>query len=34
MSRWIIPDVHGCAKTLKSLVESFLKITKEDEVFG
>lgn len=33
MSRWIIPDVHGCAKTLKSLVESFLKITKEDEVF-
>ena len=33
MSRWIIPDVHGCAKTLKSLVESFLKISKDDELF-
>ncbi|MBR4391414.1 MAG: serine/threonine protein phosphatase [Bacteroidales bacterium] len=33
MARWIIPDIHGCAKTLKSLVESFLKITKEDELF-
>jgi Calcineurin-like phosphoesterase. len=33
MSRWIIPDIHGCAKTLKSLVESFLKITKEDDLY-
>lgn len=33
MSRWIIPDVHGCAKTLKSLVESFLKLTKEDDLY-
>ena len=33
MSRWIIPDVHGCATTLKSLVGSFLKIDKEDELF-
>ena len=33
MSRWIIPDVHGCAKTLRSLVESFIKLSKEDELF-
>jgi serine/threonine protein phosphatase 1 len=33
MNRWIIPDIHGCAKTLQSLVESFLKITKEDHLY-
>ena len=33
MSRWIIPDVHGCAKTLRSLIESFLKLTKEDDLY-
>jgi serine/threonine protein phosphatase 1 len=33
MSRWIIPDVHGCATTLKSLVESFIKLTKEDDLY-
>ena len=33
MARWIIPDIHGCAKTLKALVENMLKITREDELF-
>ena len=33
MARWIIPDIHGCFRTLKSLVESFLKLTKEDDLY-
>lgn len=33
MNRWIIPDIHGCAKTLKTLLENLLKISKEDELF-
>ena len=33
MSRWIIPDIHGCAKTLKTLLENLLKVSKEDELF-
>lgn len=33
MSRWIIPDIHGCAKTVKILLENLLKISKEDELF-
>ena len=33
MARWIIPDIHGCAKTLKALAESMLRITQEDELF-
>ena len=33
MSRWIIPDIHGCFKTLKYLLESVLKVTKDDELF-
>ena len=31
--RWIIPDIHGCAMTLKALLESMLKVTKHDELF-
>ena len=31
--RWIIPDIHGCAKTLKCLLENLLNVTKEDELF-
>ena len=33
MAKWIIPDIHGCAKTLKAMTESMLKITQEDELF-
>ena len=32
-NRWIIPDIHGCAKTLKVLLENQLKITKHDQVY-
>ena len=31
--RWIIPDIHGCAKTLKVLLENMLKVTKNDDVY-
>jgi serine/threonine protein phosphatase 1 len=33
MARWIIPDIHGCAKTLKILLENMLKVNKDDELF-
>lgn len=33
MSKWIIPDIHGCAKTVKALLENLLKVTREDELF-
>ena len=33
MARWIIPDIHGCAATLNTLLKYMLKITKEDELF-
>jgi len=33
MSKWIIPDIHGCANTLKTLVENMIKATKGDELF-
>ena len=31
--RWIIPDIHGCSRTLKYLLENQLKITKNDPVY-
>ena len=31
--RWIIPDIHGCAKTLKVLLENMLKVTKNDQLY-
>ncbi len=31
--RWIIPDIHGCAQTLKALLESMLRVTKHDELY-
>ena len=31
--RWIIPDIHGCAKTLKVLLENMLKVTKHDQLY-
>lgn len=31
MRQWVIPDIHGCKKTLISLVEKKIKPTSEDE---
>ena len=30
---WIIPDIHGCAKTLKVLLENMLNVTKHDQLY-
>lgn len=30
---WIIPDIHGCAKTLKVLLENMLMVTKHDQLY-
>lgn len=32
-SRWIVTDVHGCAKTLQVLVERQLRLAKYDKLF-
>jgi len=31
--RWIIPDIHGCLKTLQSLLENMLKVSKHDKLY-
>jgi serine/threonine protein phosphatase 1 len=31
--RWVIPDIHGCLKTLKTLVEEQIKPTRYDEIY-
>ena len=31
--RWVIPDIHGCVKTLKTLVEEQIKPTRFDELY-
>lgn len=31
--RWIIPDIHGCPRTLKLLLENTLKVTKHDQLY-
>jgi len=31
--RWVIPDIHGCALTLKYLMESMVKPNKNDEIY-
>ncbi len=33
MARFAITDIHGCALTLKALVEEKLKLKKEDELY-
>jgi len=33
MATYVIPDIHGCYKTLKFLLEGKLKISKEDRVY-
>ncbi len=32
-NRWIIPDIHGCAKTVQTLLENILLVTKDDEIY-
>lgn len=32
-NRWVIPDIHGCSKTLKSLIETLIKPSRFDELF-
>ncbi|MFC2107352.1 metallophosphoesterase family protein [Bacteroidota bacterium] len=32
-NRWVIPDIHGCAKTLKSLLDFHVKPTKHDMLY-
>jgi len=31
--RWVIPDIHGCSKTLKALFEYYINPTKDDELY-
>ena len=31
--RWVIPDIHGCANTLKALIEEKIKPDHSDELF-
>ena len=31
--RWIIPDIHGCSRTLATLVSDLIKPTKHDELY-
>lgn len=30
---WVIPDIHGCAKTLKALIEEMIKPSKHDFLY-
>ncbi|MCD4731214.1 MAG: serine/threonine protein phosphatase [Bacteroidales bacterium] len=30
---WVIPDIHGCAKTLKALIEDMIKPSKHDWLY-
>lgn len=32
MNHWVIPDIHGCHKTLKSLIENHISPSKEDTI--
>jgi serine/threonine protein phosphatase 1 len=31
--RWVIPDIHGCVKTLKTLFEEQIRPTRYDEIY-
>lgn len=33
MKRWVIPDLHGCAKTLRAIVEKQIKPGNDDEIY-
>ncbi len=30
---WVIPDIHGCVKTLRSLIEDMIKPSKHDWLY-
>lgn len=32
-NRWVIPDIHGCLNTLKSLVENRINLSKTDTIY-
>jgi len=31
--RWVIPDIHGCSKTLVAMVDDLIKPTRHDELY-
>jgi serine/threonine protein phosphatase 1 len=31
--KWVIPDLHGCVKTLRALIENHLQPSKSDKIF-
>ncbi|MDD4604324.1 MAG: metallophosphoesterase family protein [Bacteroidales bacterium] len=31
--RWVIPDIHGCAKTLQALINDLIKPMRSDELY-
>ena len=31
--RWVIPDLHGCSKTLSALVKNLIRPTRNDEMY-
>lgn len=33
MRTWVIPDVHGCLQTLRTLVEDLIELRKDDTLF-
>lgn len=32
-NRWVVPDIHGCLNTLKSLVENRINLSKDDTIY-
>lgn len=33
LKQWVIPDIHGCVKTLKQLIEGQIQPKKEDDLY-
>ena len=33
INRWVVPDIHGCLKTLKTLLETRINLTRLDLVY-
>ncbi len=33
INRWVVPDIHGCLKTLKSLLETRIELTRLDSIY-
>lgn len=31
--RWVIPDIHGCSKTLEALIKNLIRPTRNDELY-